>query len=174
MEDTVRYRGWNFISNSPRAMHKDFVQESSINRRAVKDETAYRKILSVLFIKIFHEIIFNGYEFHFRRLGKFLCIRFLPEVKINAEGKVVTNKRVNYSESFKVRRETGDFTKMVYFDNRETGGYIYKMEWDNTHSHFENKTYYRFKMENSLKKLFNASLTNNTLTARIVHQTLKV
>ena len=107
----------------------------------------YTNILVALFSKIYKYIIFEGYEFVFRKLGRFYAIKYLPAFKEMDDGFIKTNKPVNFPATFKLRRETGDNKRYVYFDNEETGGYSVKVIWDKSHTIFPNMTFFTFKLD---------------------------
>lgn len=169
-----RLRGWYFPYNNLEKMHREFVRESPLNRRSVPTYTVYRKIIVALFKAIFTEIILNGYEFHFRKLGKFYCAKYLPYVTFSKNGKVITNKNMNFAETYKIRKETGNHKLVIYYDNRDTGGYIFKIQWDLSHTHFVNKTLYKFKLEKQLQVQFNAAINSGQARARIITKTPNV
>ena len=153
-------------------MHADFIQKSSLNRRQVSTPKTYRTILKLLFTKLFREVVLEGYELTLKGLGKLLCIKYLPTMKITEEGKVITNKPVNFPATYKARKATGNKTLMVYFDNRDTGGYTFKIKWDTMHTNFKNKTFYMFKLEKDLKKWFNQQIITGSVPAKIVNVNL--
>ena len=167
-DDEGRIRGSHFSHNKIRYMHLDFMQRSPLNRRKVSSAKLYRDILKLLFNKIFKEIVTGGYEFQYRKLGKFLCIKFLPKVKELKCGKIITNKPINYPATFKARNESGNRKLYVYFDNNETGGYAYKVLWDVTRSHFTNKFAYKLKLQKELKKWFHKQILSGEVQARLV------
>lgn len=163
-----RIRGTFFCHNRVDKLHIDFVTKSPLRRRQVPNPKAYRTIIKLLFTKIFKEIVLEGYIFHFRHLGKFSCIKYLPKIKQKEDGTIITNKPVNFPATFKARRETGNNKLFVYFDNRETGGYTFKVLWDKTRAHFVNKNSYVLKLEKDLKKWFNEQIKLETIQANII------
>jgi len=163
-----RKRSHYMASNKMEDMHGSFIKINNLNRRRVPKAKLYNEILTVLFSKIFKAIILEGYEFRFRNLGMFSLIKFKPKIKLNKDGKIITNKNINFKESYKLRKETGNRDLWVYFDNKETGGFIYKMLWDLSSASFINNTFYKFQLAEVWKKLIHTSAVNGTAMARTI------
>lgn len=165
----MRLRGFYKITNRIRFTHLSFMRASSLNRREVPDGAMYNKILALLFRKIFDEIIYQGYNFRYRKLGKFLAVMFYPTVREDDDGKIITNKPVDYPTTFRLRRETGNKDLKVYFDNEDTGGLVYRVMWDTSTAHFTNKSFYSFSLNGNLKKIFSAAVKSNLVRATLVN-----
>ena len=161
-------RGGYFASNKIRVLHNSFIRESSLNRRQVAKASLYRAIIKSIFTKVLHKIIYDSYEFTYRKLGSFQFIKFLPKIKLTEEGKVITNKPVNFKETLKARKESGNPRLFVYHDNEETGGFTYRVIWDKTRTAFRNKTFYVFKLDRGLKALIHEQILNGAVQARTV------
>lgn len=167
-----RVRGTYFSHNRMRVMHADFIKKAQLNRRKVATPKVYRDIIKRIFFKVFREIVLEGYEFSLTGLGKFMCVKYLPKIKITEDGRVITNKPVDFPATYKARKETGNNKLFVYFDNRETGGYTFKVLWDTAHTNFKNKTFYVLKLEKDLKKWFNKQIITGDVPARIINVNL--
>lgn len=165
----MRLRGHYPTSNSIRATHLDFIQKSQLNRREVSSPALYRKIIEVLFSKIFKAILYDGYVFRYKKLGQFLAVMFYPSVREEEDGRIVTNKPINYPATYKLRRETGDKTLKVYFDNEDTGGLIYRIIWDTSRVHFTNKSFYSFSLNRTIRGLFSKEAKAGNIMATLVN-----
>lgn len=165
----MRLRGFYKITNRIRFTHLSFMRASSLNRREVSDGAMYNKILALLFKKIFEEIIYQGYNFRYRKLGKFLAVMFYPTVREDEEGRIITNKPVDYPSTFRLRRETGNNKLKVYFDNEDTGGLVYKVMWETSTAHFTNKSFYSFSLNAGLKDIFSAAVKTGKVRATLVN-----
>ena len=157
-----------FNSFSIMNLHQDFIKQSNLNRRRLTKAKMYTDIITTLFRKIFNEVVSEGYEFKFRGLGKFICVKYLPKTKIIKGNKVYTNKPVNLHETFKLRRETGNPKLWVFFDNKESGGYTYKLLWDKTETAFINQSLYVLKLTKVLKQEIFNRVSNGTILARTI------
>lgn len=163
-----RRRGYYSISNRLRLMYSNFVKGSAYNRHLVPTEKLYFAIIKKLFELIFHEIILNGYEFRFRKLGRFSCVKYLPSIRETEDGKILTTKRVDWKNTFKARYETGNRTLKVYFDNETTGGFIYKIIWIKAFTPFTNGTFYRFSLSRPLRAIFNSYIQSEDVLATLI------
>jgi len=157
-----------FTSNPIKEVHKDFIKASHLNRRRVRLAKDYTLIIRTIFTKIFKEIVTNGYEFKYKNLGVFSCIKYLPSSIITKKGTVFTNKPVNFPATFKIRKETGNNKLFVYYDNYETGGYTFKVIWDKGINRFTNQSYYVLKLHKTLKKWLYERIVDGTITARVI------
>jgi len=126
-------------------------------------------VLNSVFMKIFKEILYNAYHFKYRNLGVFKLIKFYPEVKETEDGKIITNKVIDRLATKNLIRETGDKSKRVYYTNEETDGYIYRVAWDTSMVTFSNKTFYKFKLNRTLKKLVHEAIMKGEAMATLVH-----
>jgi hypothetical protein len=167
--DDVRLRGYYPAATSIKALHLDFMRKSPVHRREVPLGATYHKVLKTLFGKIFNEIVFNGYMFKFRKLGKFYAVKYMPTIKETEDGKIITNKPVDFPSTYRVRRETGDNTLMVYFDNEATGGLTYKLVWDTSVTRFINKTFYKFSLQKELKSIFSKAVLAGEVRATLIN-----
>lgn len=150
------------------SVYKSFIRSSDSNKKALKNQTMYTNILVTLFNKIFHYIIYEGYEFTYRKLGTFSCIKYLPSVRETESGYLVSNKPIDFAATSRKRKETGNSKLYVYYDNSRTGGYIYKVIWDKSRTAFLNMTYYRFALQRNLRKLLSEAAISGEAMARHV------
>lgn len=161
-------RGGYFASNRIRALHNSFIRESSLNRRQVAKASLYRDIMKAIFVKIFYKIIYDSYEFTYNKLGTFSLIKFVPKIKLTDKGQVITNKPVNFKETLKARKESGNNKLFVYHDNEETGGFTYRINWDRIRTNFRNKTFYVFKVDRGLKSIMHKQILKGNVAARTI------
>lgn len=163
-----RRRGYYHISNKLRTMYSHFVKGSTYNKTLVPTEKLYFAIAKALFNAIFLEIVTNNYEFKFRKLGRFTCAKYLPSMREAEDGTILTTKRVDWNNTFKARYETGNQKLKVYFDNEETGGFIYKIIWTKAFTPFTNGTFYRFSLARPLRTILNEHIKARTATAILI------
>ncbi len=149
-------------------VYKSFINSSEKNKQDLSNQTRYTSILVALFNRIFHYIIYEGYEFTYRKLGTFSCIKYLPSVRETNNGYLVSNKPIDFAATSKKRKETGNNKIYVYYDNSRTGGYTYKVIWDKSRTSFLNMTFYKFALQRNLRKLLSNAAISGEAMARHV------
>lgn len=121
----------------------------------------YTKILKVFFELVVKKIVHEMYRFDFKGIGLFYLIKNKVEIKTDKDGKLVTTAPINWVETNKVRKQTGDKTKKVVHLNPHTHGYIYKLKWDKNNVGFVNKMFYNFLPCTKIRKYIAKELLTN-------------
>jgi len=132
-----------------------------------KNQGVFSGFLTDVFQAIVKEMLYNGYIFTFRALGKFYTIKSLPKYRVLENGDVFTNAPVNFHETLKAIKETGDKSIKIYFDNSSTGNYIYTIYWEKGYG-IRNKKYYRFKTLPRTRKQISKAIHDGEIIAKTV------
>jgi len=109
------------------------------------------------------EQILSGYAFKMPSRMGILAVTRRKEVVTIKDGKVVTNKRIDFPATLKMWEEypeTKEAKQVVRFLNKHTNGYIYSIAYNRSHATFRNKSVYciqvnRYIKRKLAKKLFN-------------------
>jgi len=154
--------------NTMQVVYRDFIKGSPTNKLTVSNQTLYSQILYNVFRKIVEYMLFKSYEYKMDKLGKFSIIKYLPEIKETEDGRIITNKVLDIHSTKEAIKETGNNKIRVYYDNEATGGYIYRMNWDNNHFAFPNMTFYKFSFSRPLRSYMKDRILENKVVAKIV------
>jgi len=101
------------------------------------------------------EQILSGYAFKMpSRMGA-LAITKRKEVVTIKDGKVVTNKRIDFPATLKMWEEypeTKEAKQVVRFLNKHTQGYIYSIAYNRAYATFRNKSVYCVQVNRYIKR----------------------
>lgn len=99
-----------------------------------------------LFQEILHEIVVSGYIFDVPHgLGSIYVYKNKTKVYTNKKGNLVKLRPIDWIET----KKQG---KRVYYENRHSDEYVYKIKWDKSHKHFKNKSFYLFEPSRGFKR----------------------
>jgi hypothetical protein len=102
-----------------------------------------------------------------KSIGTFSIIKYLPEMRLTEDGKIITNRVLDMDATRKAIRETGNNKIRIYQENEASGGYIHKIKWER--GKFVNATYYLFSAYKGNKKLLHNEILAGTAMARVVN-----
>jgi hypothetical protein len=135
---------------------RDLNPEIDINQKM------HTKILKTFFSIVVTKMIHSMFKFSFPGLGSFYITKEPPKMIQKEDGTIKVLAPINWPETMKVRKLTGDNTKKVVYLNNHTHSYIYKFKWDKYAVAFVNKAYYSFiaatSVKNELKNALNDSI----------------
>jgi len=107
-------------------------------------QKTYTLILKTFFELVIKKIISETYRFFFPGLGLFYLIKEEQKIKKDKLGNIKLQASINWPETKKLIKKTGDKTKKVYYINDHSHRYIYKITWDKRKVEFINKNFYTF------------------------------
>ena len=101
------------------------------------------------------EQILSGYAFKMpARMGA-LVLTKRKEIVTIKDGKVVTNKRIDFKETLKMWAEfpeTKEAKQVVRYLNKHTNGYIYSIAYNRGYATFTNKSVYSVQVNRYIKR----------------------
>lgn len=105
-------------------------REKGITPTKIIKRSIFFKICSEYNELIMREVMFNGLKFGMHGLGEIYLTKFIPEVNLNKEGKIVNGHKLkDYFGTINLWRKDLEAKKNkveLYFNNEHSGGYRYK------------------------------------------------
>jgi len=142
----------DFITNHFYYHYKSRHPESRFTRKQ------YTSILKMFFELVKSKIINEMFRFKFPGIGQFYLVKRKQESRINKEGKLVIDARINWPATKEIWAKTGDTTKRIRYLNEHTFGFLYKILWNKKTNHFINKKFYSFIPSRSFKQQLSKNL----------------
>jgi hypothetical protein len=132
-----------------------------LNHEITISRLIHTKIIKTFFSIVVYKVINEMFKFNFTGLGLFYIIKKDPKVVEKKDGTTGCLYPINWPETKKVRKLTGNITKKVYYLNDNTRGKIYRFRWDFTQNKFINRSFYSFIVAKSVRQQLHNTINNN-------------
>lgn len=142
---------------------KDFYINFTSRHPEVKiSQLMHTKIIKAFFNVVIRKMVLEMYKFVLPSLGSFYIIKDKQVAQKDKDGNLKFNASINWPETNKVRKLTGDKTKKVVYLNEHTNGYVYKIIWNKDNYNFVNRSFYSFIPCTPFKKYLFKEILENT------------
>ncbi len=122
-------------------LHKDL---------AITEQT-YTKILKTFFHIVVRRIVLDAYRFIFPSIGELYLVKEKQKIIKDKEGKIKSAGSIDWPETKRLIKKTGDKTKKVYYLNDHTDRHIYTIVW-RKNLRLTNKSFYTFNINTKHKQ----------------------
>lgn len=121
----------------------------------------HSKIIFTFFRIVIRKIVLEMYRFSFSSLGLFYLTKKKYKIKLDKNGRLIDRIPINWPETKRIHRLTGDKTKKVIYLNNHTNGYIYKLKWFKGNMRFVNRSFYSLIPATDVKRFINKSILSS-------------
>ena len=119
------------------------------------DKQTYNKVISE-YNKYVASILIEALEIKLPfKLGKIEILKELRKLYLNDEGKVINTNPVNWKSTLDLwskNQEAKDKKILIRFNNKHTGGYVFRIYYNKKTAVFKNKKVYFFQPVRILKR----------------------
>lgn len=146
----------------------DYYADYKRNSDSKMDRKTYSSILTSLLSELMKAVIKNNYMLKLpHKMGTVILLKRSTRTEF-VDGKMKTNRPIDYAATNKLWEERPDLKeqkKVIYHENKHSGGYVFRLSYLKSSAVFKNKSVYWMQMNRTMKRMLKDLIVDNKVDA---------